>query len=61
MERFYRTIGKECLRTSSMVSIDDARMTLSEFIEIKENNILVTYSRILIILNILKIYYYGKI
>ncbi len=33
MERFYRTIGEECLRTRSMVSIEDARETVAEFIE----------------------------
>lgn len=33
MERFYRTIGEECLRTRSMVSIEDARETVAKFIE----------------------------
>ncbi len=33
MERFYRTIGEECLRPKSMVSIEDARKNVSDYIE----------------------------
>lgn len=32
IERFHRTIGEECLRTNSMLSIDDAKKIISEYI-----------------------------